>query len=111
MRMYHAIILGCVPVITQDDGVHPRVVQAFEPTLAWERFSVIVPHAAIGNLSAMLDATDLAAKQAELRRVWNRMVWRGALRPPLRDRLPAPDAFDATIDALGELLERRRNSV
>ena len=25
MRAYHALILGCVPVVIQDDGEHPRV--------------------------------------------------------------------------------------
>ena len=30
MRAYHALILGCVPVVIQDDGEHPRVLQVLE---------------------------------------------------------------------------------
>jgi hypothetical protein len=111
MRVFHSILLGCVPVITQDDGTHRRVTQAFEPTLNWHAFSVILPHAAVANLSAILAATDLRRKQLALRQSWSRMVWRNALRPPLPERLPAPDAFDATMEALAEVLARRRRGV
>ena len=35
MRVYHVMVLGCIPVIAQHDGTHPRVTQAFEPELDW----------------------------------------------------------------------------
>lgn len=45
MRVFHVILLGCVPVIVQDDGKHPPVRQAFEPQLLnWGRFAVVVAH-------------------------------------------------------------------
>ncbi|EOD25588.1 hypothetical protein EMIHUDRAFT_457504 [Emiliania huxleyi CCMP1516] len=107
MRVYHAAVLGCVPVLVQDDGAHPRVAQAFEPELRWDSFSVIVPRAAVANLSAVLAATDLQAKQRALATTWHRMIWRNALQSPQREKLPSPDAFEATVASLGRLVERR----
>jgi len=106
-RVYHAAVLGCVPVLVQDDGAHPRVAQAFEPELRWDSFSVIVPRAAVANLSAVLAATDLQAKQRALATTWHRMIWRNALQSPQREKLPSPDAFEATVASLGRLVERR----
>ena len=43
MRAFHAIALGCIPVIIQDDGSgrFPSVLQAFEGLLLdWAAFSV-----------------------------------------------------------------------
>ena len=50
----------------------------------------------MAELPALLRAVDLPAKQAALRRVWSRMVWRHTLSSPLREQLPGPDAFDST---------------
>lgn len=97
-----------MPVLPQDDGEHPRVAQAFEPELRWDDFAILVPRAAVANLSAILATTDLAAKQRALAGVWSRLVWRNALREPLRSRLPAPDAFDTTVAGIAALVERRR---
>jgi len=101
MRVFHVMALGCVPVLVQDDGVHQPVAQAFEPELLdWSEFSVPVRHDQVAELPALLRAVDLPAKQAALRRVWSRMVWRHTLSSPLREQLPGPDAFDSTIAML-----------
>ena len=101
MRVFHVMVLGCVPVLVQDDGVHPPVQQAFAPELLdWSEFAVPVRRDQIDELPALLRAVDLPAKQAALRRVWTRMVWRGTLSSSLRDTLPGPDAFESTIAAL-----------
>ena len=45
LRTYHVIVLGCVPVIVQHDGVHPPVQQAFEGDLLdWTSFAVLLRH-------------------------------------------------------------------
>ena len=101
MRVFHVMALGCVPVLVQDDGIHPPVAQAFEPQLLdWSEFSVLVRRDQVAELPALLRAVDLPAKQAALRRVWSRMVWRSTLSSPLREELPGPDAFDSTIAML-----------
>ena len=105
MRVFHVLVLGCVPVITQHDGEHAPVAQAFEPeVLDWGDFAVVVARDQIDNLPALLASVDLPAKQAALKRVWTRLIWRGGLEEPLRSRLPAPDAFDTTIAALSARL-------
>ena len=93
-------VLGCVPVIVQDDGKHPRVAQAFEPHLNWSEFSVLVKRDEIQRLPELLRETDLKSKQAALTRVWTRMVWRGALSDDLAPRMPSPDAFETTMASL-----------
>lgn len=101
MRVFHVMVLGCVPVLVQDDGVHQPVAQAFEPELLeWSEFSVPVRRDQVAELPALLRAVDLPAKQAALRRVWTRMVWRHTLSSPLREALPGPDAFESTIAVL-----------
>ena len=81
MRVFHVMVLGCVPVLVQHDGEHPPVAQAFEPeVLDWHEFAVAVEHDEVKDLPQILEGVDLAAKQAALARVWARMVWRGALR-------------------------------
>ena len=54
----------------------------------------------VAELPALLRAVDLPAKQTALRRVWARMVWRGALPAPLAAALPGSDAFDTTMEML-----------
>ena len=111
MRVYHVLVLGCVPVLTQHDGEHPAVSQAFEPeALNWDDFAVVVRNDQVDALPALLARTDLKAKQAGLRRVWHRLVWRGNLREPRRSKLPRPDAFETTMAALEVRLrdERRK---
>tara|TARA_B100000780_G_scaffold194646_1_gene137268 strand:+ start:65 stop:319 length:255 start_codon:yes stop_codon:yes gene_type:complete len=78
----------------------------------------------VAELSALLRAVDLPAKQAALRRVWARMVgrrtlpptptptfnpslnpnpnqvWRRTLPAPLAAALPGPDAFDTIMEML-----------
>ena len=104
MRVYHVLALGCIPVITQHDGDHPPVAQAFEPeALLWEDFAVVVRRDQIDSLPAVLAAVDVHAKRAALRRVWTRMVWRNTLpRRQSRSLLPGPDAFETLIGALGQ---------
>ena len=68
----------------------------------------------IASLPALLESTDLAAKQQALRGVWHRLVWRGNLREPRKSTLPGPDAFESTMQALRvrlheEKRKRRRN--
>mmetsp|Transcript_37051 Transcript_37051/g.86541 ORF Transcript_37051/g.86541 Transcript_37051/m.86541 type:complete len:201 (-) Transcript_37051:137-739(-) len=100
MRVFHVLVLGCVPVLVQDDGKHPPVEQAFQPELDWDNFSVSVPHERIDSLPQLLREVDLRSKQAALSRVWMRMVWRQALAEPLRSTLPQPDAFESTMSVL-----------
>ena len=109
MRVYHVLVLGCVPVLTQHDGEHPPVAQAFEPeALDWSNFSVVVRRDQIDQLPQLLRRTDLAAKQRALRSVWHRLVWRGSLREPRRAQMPAPDAFETTMEALRVRLRDER---
>ena len=65
MRVFHVLVLGCVPVITQHDGENPPVAQAFDPeVLHWDEFSVIVRREQIDTLPALLASVNLTAKQA-----------------------------------------------
>ena len=107
MRVYHVMVLGCVPVLTQHDGEHPPVAQAFEPELLdWSSFAVVVRRDEIARLPQILEATDIDAKRAELRRVWHRIIWRGGLDEPRRSKLPMPDAFESTMGALRVRLQQ-----
>jgi hypothetical protein len=107
MRVFHVALLGCVPVITQHDGEHPPVPQAFEPeALQWADFSVVVSHDEVDILPDVLAKVDLGAKQAALSRIWTKLVWRGALDEPLRSQMAGPDAFEMTMRALAVRLER-----
>jgi len=54
----------------------------------------------VAELPALLRAVDLPAKQAALRRVWARMVWRRSLPASLSAQLPGPDAFDTIMEML-----------
>ena len=57
MRAFHAIALGCIPVIIQDDGSarYPSVLQAFEGLLLdWRAFSVRLTYADLPQLPAIL---------------------------------------------------------
>ena len=84
--------------------------QAFEPSLNWSAFAVSVRKEEVPRLPQLLAAADLRAKQRALAEVWSRLVWRGAMREPLRSRLHGPDAFDMTMAALGRLAAARRRS-
>ena len=111
MRVYHVLVLGCVPVLTQHDGEHPPVAQAFEPeVLDWADFAVVVRRDQIDTLPELLRTVDLAKKQAALRTVWHKLIWRGTLREPRRTQLPSPDAFDMTMAALRKRLAQPRAS-
>ena len=104
MRAVHAAVMGCVPVMLQHDGsTRPPVAQAFEPSapLDWSTFGVSLRQDDLPRLPQLLDATDLRAKQAALRRVWTRLVWREALPPAMAATLPGPDAFDTVMEVLG----------
>ena len=109
MRVYHVLALGCVPVLTQHDGEHPPVAQAFDPEgLDWAKFAVVVRRDQIDELPQLLETVDLKAKQAALKEVWYRLVWRGNLREPRRSKLPSPDAFEMTMQALQVRLREAR---
>ena len=109
MRVYHVLVLGCVPVLTQHDGEHPPVAQAFDPEiLDWETFAVVVRREDIPRLPALLRAVDLPAKQLGLRKMWHRLIWRGALQEPRRSQLPSPDAFESAMAALRTRLREQR---
>ena len=70
MRVYHVLTLGCVPVLTQHDGTHPAVAQAFEPeALDWNSFAVVVRRDQIDQLPQLLEKVDLREKQATLWRM------------------------------------------
>ena len=104
MRAVHAAVMGCVPVMLQHDGSRrPPVAQAFEPStpLDWSTFGVSLLQNDLPRLPRLLETTDLRAKQAALRNVWTRLVWREALPPAMAAALPGPDAFDTVMEVLG----------
>uniref|UniRef100_A0A7S3C275 Exostosin GT47 domain-containing protein n=1 Tax=Haptolina ericina TaxID=156174 RepID=A0A7S3C275_9EUKA len=106
MRVFHVLVLGCIPVLTQDDGEHPKVAQAFEPeVLDWSEFAVVVPRAKIPQLDTVLASVDIAAKRQALRKVWTRIVWRDTLPRALAERLPGPDAFETLLAAISKRLD------
>lgn len=108
-RLYHVVLLGCVPVIAMHDGTHPPVVQAFEGEgLEWERFAVLVRREQIPKLPSLLAAVDLAAKQRALHRVWTRLIWRSALGDREAAALPGPDAFETLMEALRNRAQNRK---
>ena len=115
MRAVHALVLGCVPVVVQHDGAHDPVAQAFEHDLLdWDDFAVLVRHDELPQLDRVLERTDLRAKQAGLRRVWTRMVWRRWLPQKRRGELPGTDAFETIMQLLAArvtpLTEARREA-
>jgi len=101
MRVFHVLVLGCVPVLTQHDGKHPAVAQAFEPeVLDWSQFAVVVRRDQIDQLPALLKAVDIDAKREAIRRAWSQTVWADALPPGLRAQLHGADAFETMMRAL-----------
>ena len=115
MRAFHAIALGCIPVIIQDDGSgrYPSVLQAFEgPLLDWASLAVRLTFADIPRLPSLLralaaDHEALAAKRRALVAALPRLLWREALATEERRALDAmPDAFDSVM----EVLAGRRNA-
>jgi len=108
-RQYECVLVGCVPVVIQDD-----VEMAFEDVLPWRRFSLRLNLSDIPILPELL-ARVPAAHVARLRRgigcVWPRMLW---LAPGLYDarvdedktiKASRPfDAFETTMWALRDRL-------
>jgi len=84
-RQYECVLVGCVPVVIQDD-----VEMAFEEVLPWRRFSLRLNFSDIPILPQLL-ARVPAAHVARLRRgigcVWPRMLWL------------APGLYEAKVDA------------
>ena len=59
MRAFHAVALGCIPVIIQDDGSgkYPSVLQAFEGLLLdWSHFGVRLRYSDLPQLPSILRA-------------------------------------------------------
>ena len=83
-RQYECVLVGCVPVIIQDD-----VEMAFEEVLPWHRFSLRLNFSDIPDIPEIL-ARIPAAHVGRLRRglgcVWPRMLWLGRHAPGLYDR-------------------------
>ena len=114
-RQYECVLVGCVPVVIQDD-----VDMAFESILPWRRFSVRLRFDDIPILPQLL-AKIPARHVARLRRglgcVWPRMLW---LAPGLYEqRVNADatlhaarpyDAFETTMWALRARLDNRTGS-
>ena len=118
MRAFHSAVLGCIPLIIQDDGLyapgdystgsrHPSVLQAFEGLLLdWRDFAVRIPAKDIPRLDKILraiadDPVMLQAKREALVRVYTRLLWRVSLPPQEARALgDAPDAFDSVMQAL-----------
>jgi len=70
MRAFHAAVLGCIPVVVQDDGsgTYPSVLQAFEGLLLdWDEFSVRLRFDQLPSLPRLLRAleSDEAAMRAK----------------------------------------------
>jgi hypothetical protein len=78
--------------------------------LDWERFAVVVRRRDISRLPEILKAVDIDAKRAALRDVWTRTVWADALPPPLREKLPGPDAFETMMQALAVRIAGNRTT-
>ena len=109
MRAFHAVALGCIPVIIQDDGSgkYPSVLQAFEGMLLdWSHFSVRLRYSDLPQLPSILRKLEaspakLATKRAGLAAVLPRLLWRVALPSAVRAKLRgAPDAFDSVMHTL-----------
>ncbi|KAL3930110.1 MAG: hypothetical protein SGPRY_001677, partial [Prymnesium sp.] len=110
MRAVHSIIMGCVPVVVQHDGVNTPVWQPFDKDLLdWNEFAVIVRYSEVDQLDRILEQTNLTRKQEGLRHVWTRMIWRRWLPEEQRDRLPGPDAFDTIMRILRKRLKQLPN--
>lgn len=109
MRAFHAVALGCIPVIIQDDGSgkYPSVLQAFEGLLLdWSHFGVRLRYSDLPQLPSILrrleaSPAELAAKRAGLAAVLPRLLWRVAMPSAVRAKLRgAPDAFDSVMQTL-----------
>ena len=101
-RTVIAIVLGCIPVIVQHDGVHDQVAQPFEDQLDWEEFSVRISHKQIAQLPAILRAVDVEAKQTALQKVWSRLLWRDTFSP---SAWPGEgDVLDAIMQSLRRMM-------
>ncbi|KAL1518768.1 hypothetical protein AB1Y20_003052 [Prymnesium parvum] len=110
MRAVHAVILGCVPVIVQHDGKNHPVLQPFEHDLLnWSDFGVVVHYNEVDRVERILKETNLYEKQAGLRQVWTRMIWRRWLPEAQRPKLPGPDAFDTIMEVLKRRLRMLPN--
>ena len=106
MRAFHAVALGCIPVIIQDDGSgkYPSVLQAFEGLLLdWSHFGV----AALFRPAAAAEHTAPArgvARRARREARWPRRRadrCRGASRcSAVRACARRPDAFDSVMQTL-----------
>ena len=98
-RQYECVLVGCVPIIIQDD-----VEMAFEEVLPWHRFALRLNFSDIPILPQLL-ARIPAAHVARLRRglgcIWPRMLW---LTPglyagaPLFDDAAGTHAGPPTLD-------------
>jgi hypothetical protein len=109
MRVFHAIALGCVPLIIQrdDKGAYPPVLQAFEgPLLDWDGIGLRLEPRHVPQLPAILrsyasNTSALMAKRREMARMWTRLLWREAMPDEVAKLLAdAPDAFDSLIHTL-----------
>ena len=112
-RQYECVLVGCVPIIIQDD-----VEMAFEETLPWRRFGLRLNFSDIPTLPQLL-AKVPARHVARLRRglgcIWPRMLWlTKGLYPannanidvdPIIEKARPHDAFEHTMRTLrGRLL-------
>ena len=111
MRAFHSAALGCIPVIIQDDGELPPVLQAVEGlVLDWRSFALRlsasdVPHLPSILRSLLANRTAMDSKRAALASTWNRLVWRVALPRAERALLAnVPDAFESVMEYLGKRL-------
>eukprot|EP00899_Mesostigma_viride_P013090 jgi/Mesvir1/21782/Mv04178-RA.1 len=105
IRTIDAVIMGCVPVIVQDN-----VEQPFEDYLPYERFSVRLNESQIPFMLDILRGIDdatYARMQRELECCMTRFIWRGM--GPSTPLPPGPDAFATVMEILRNRVEGRPN--
>ncbi|GAQ89252.1 Exostosin family protein [Klebsormidium nitens] len=115
-RATQAVILGCVPVVIQND-----VTQPFEYDLIdWETFGVRIRNEDVPRIPQILGAihvTEIEKKQRIMGQVWPRFLWQshsegpleviqaGDYKDSLKEVLQRRDAFSTTMEVLQQRLQ------
>eukprot|EP00899_Mesostigma_viride_P018281 jgi/Mesvir1/26454/Mv16129-RA.2 len=118
VRVYEAVVAGCIPIVIMDDGVNPPVELAFEEIIPWDDFAVRLPRADINRIPELvLDMPDaeVAARQKAMAQHWRRLVWNNNARWPPAMRFKGsrgggvggveqggdpPDAFESIMEVI-----------
>eukprot|EP00899_Mesostigma_viride_P002130 jgi/Mesvir1/11918/Mv00256-RA.1 len=103
-RTILAILLGCIPVIVEDNRA-----QMFEEVLPWDRFSVRVAEEDVATLEDKLRSIEpetVASMQRQLACVWPMLLWTSVFGSVVGAPVDGGEASDA-FAMLMEVLRRR----